>query len=119
MPGLEGGVTPSVSLNGVQLSGAAPVWAAVVAQLDRTQAERFHRPLVVAALDVLADAEGIVDQEEHAADDVAHQGLRAEADGDADDPGAGDQRADLDAERGQDHQAGNHGEDDGDDDFHA
>ena len=77
---------------------------AVVAQLDRAQAEGFDRALVAAALDVLADAEGVVEQVEHAADDVLDQRLRAEADGDADHAGAGDQRSDLDAERRERHQ---------------
>ena len=72
---------------------------AVVAQLHRAQAEDFDRALVAAALDVFADAERVVEQIEDAADDVLDQRLRAEADGDADDARAGDQRADLDAER--------------------
>ena len=76
----------------------------MVAQLDRAQAEGLDRALVAAALDVLADPEGVVEQVEHAADDVLDQRLRAEADGDADDAGAGDQRPDLDAQRGERHQ---------------
>jgi hypothetical protein len=53
---------------------------AMMAQLDRAQAEGFDGPLVAAALDVLADAERIVEQVEHAADHVAHDSLGAEAD---------------------------------------
>ena len=76
----------------------------MVPELHRAQAEAFDRALVGAALDVLADAESIVEQVEDAGDHVLDQRLRAEADGDADDAGAGDQRPDLDAERGQHHQ---------------
>ena len=72
--------------------------AAVVAQPDRAQAERLHRALVAAALDVLADAERVVQHVEDARQHVLHQRLRAEADGDAEDAGAGDQRHDLHAE---------------------
>ena len=73
--------------------------AAMVAQLDRAQREALDRAADAAALDVLADPESIVEQEEDARDDVLDQRLRAEADGDADHAGAGDQRADLDAQR--------------------
>ena len=71
--------------------------AAMVAQLDRAQREALDRALVAAADDVLADPEGVVEQVEHARDDVLDQRLRAEADGDADHAGAGDQRGDLHA----------------------
>ncbi len=79
-----------------------------MAELDRAQAERLDGAPIAAALDVLADAEGVVEKEEHAADDVLDQRLGAEADGDADDAGAGDQRADVDAERRQRHQHRHH-----------
>ena len=69
--------------------------AAVVAQLDRAQREALDRAADAAALDVLADPEGIVEQEEDARDHVLDQRLRAEADRDADHAGAGDQRPDL------------------------
>src|SRR6202043_3772227 len=45
--------------------------AALMPQLDRADAEAFDGALIVAALDVFADAEGIVEQVEHAGDDVA------------------------------------------------
>ena len=82
--------------------------AAMMAQLDRAQREALDGAARAAALDVLADAERIVEQEEHARDDVLDQGLRAEADRDADHAGAGDQRPDLDAERGERHQHRHH-----------
>ena len=76
----------------------------MVPELHRTQAEAFDGPLVGAALDILADPESIVEQIEDAGDDVLDQRLRAEADRHADHAGAGDQRPDLDPERGQHHQ---------------
>ena len=60
--------------------------------------EQLHRALVAAALDVLADAERVVQHVEDARQHVLHQRLRAEADGDAEDAGAGDQRHDLHAQ---------------------
>jgi hypothetical protein len=60
-----------------------------------------------AALDVLADSEGVVEQEEHTRDDVLDQRLGAKADRQADHAGAGEQRPDLDAER-REHQHGHH-----------
>ena len=67
------------------------------------EAERAHRNLLDRALDrtdidVLADPKSIVHQEEQTRDDVAHQGLGAEADRDAHDAGTGEQGADIDAE---------------------
>ena len=46
-------------------------------------------------LDVVADLNGILQQQKQPGDEVLHQLLRTEADGDADDPGAGKQRATL------------------------
>ena len=69
---------------------------------------RSTLPLVLPrALDVFADAERVLGEEEDAGDDVAHQRLRAEAERQADHAGARQQRRDLDAERpqrGQDQQ---------------
>ena len=56
-------------------------------------------PLRAARLDVLADPERVVEQEEDAGDDVAHQRLRAEAECYANHAGAGEQRADVDTDR--------------------
>jgi hypothetical protein len=86
--------------------------AAMMPQPDRPQAEGLDDALVAAAFDIFADTEGIVPQIEHAADDVLDDRLRAEADGDADDAGAGDQRPDLHAEAGEHHQNRDHGDDD-------
>ncbi len=84
----------------------------MVPQLDRAQAEGLDGALVAAALDVLADPERVVEQVEHAADDVLDQRLCAESDGDADDPRTGDERPDLDAKGRQRHQQRHHHEND-------
>src|SRR5947207_14354247 len=63
----------------------------------RAKAEGFDGALAIAALDVLADPEGVVEEIEHAGDDVANERLAAEADRDAEDAQTGDQRSDLDA----------------------
>jgi predicted phage terminase large subunit-like protein len=80
--------------------------AAVMPQPDRADTEPLHGALVAAGLDVFADPERVVDQIEHAGDDVAGEGLRTETDRDADDPRTGDQRGDLHAHRRQRHQHG-------------
>ena len=80
--------------------------AVLVAQLqiERTR-EALDRALDLAAVDILADAEGILGEEEDARHDVAHQRLAAERHGEAEHRGAGDQRRDVDAELGQHQQA--------------
>src|SRR5215831_15507861 len=67
----------------------------MVPQPNRTDAETFDRALVTAALDVFANPKRVLQQEEDARDDVAHQGLRAKADGDPEDPKPGEQRPDI------------------------
>src|SRR4029077_8413661 len=67
--------------------------AALMPQLDRADAEAFDGALVVAALDVFADAERIVEQVEHAGDDIADKILTTKADRDSDDAQTGDQGA--------------------------
>src|SRR5258706_16739 len=63
----------------------------VVAQRHAAQRDALDRALAVAAgLDVLADAERVLGQVEHARDHVAHQRLRAEAEGDADNTSTGE-----------------------------
>ncbi len=76
--------------------------AQVVAKTQRADGDPLDHALGTADVDVLADAERIVDQEEDARDDVANERLGAKADGDPDDARAGEQRADVDAERGDD-----------------
>src|SRR4051812_35642846 len=48
--------------------------------------------------DAVADLDGVLQQQEQPGDEVLHQLLRAEADGDADDAGARQQRRDVDAD---------------------
>ena len=81
-------------------------------QPDRAKAEEFDGALVVAALDVFADPEGVVEQIEHAGNDVANEGLGAKADRDAEDAQTGDQRSDLDAQRRQRHHHRKYDDDD-------
>ena len=80
---------------------SGPRWCRSLIERRR---EAFDGAHIFAAGDVFADAEGIIEQVEDTGDDVLHDGLRAEADGDADHAGTRDQRADLDAHRGQDHE---------------
>ena len=77
---------------------------AVVAQPDRAQGEALDGTAIVAADDVLADPERVVEQVEHPRDDVLDQCLRAETDSDADHAGAGDQGCDLHAQLRERHQ---------------
>ena len=81
-----------------------------MAELDRAQAEQFNRSLVAAALDVFSDPESIVQHVEDAADDVLDQGLRAEADRDAEYARAGDQRPYLHAQSGKNGENGHGGQ---------
>ncbi len=71
------------------------------AQLDRTDRQLLDHAGQPADLHDVADRDGILEQQEDAGDDVAHQRLRTEADGDADDTGTGDQRRDVHADLGE------------------
>jgi hypothetical protein len=84
--------------------------AALMPQLDRADAEALDGALVIAALDVFADPKGVVEQVEHASDDIADKILTTKADRNPDNTQTGDQRADFEAHRRQRHQRG-----DGDD----
>ena len=78
----------------------------VMTQLERADRDFFHCTPDLVDNDILTNAKRIVDQVEKPGDDIAHQGLRAETDGEADHPGAGDQRTDVDPERRQRNQYG-------------
>ncbi len=71
--------------------------SALVAQLHRAQRNLLDRALQPPGVDIFADAEGVLEHEEDAGDDVAHQRLRTEGDGEAEDAEAGEQRANIDA----------------------
>ena len=62
--------------------------------------------------DDVADADLVLENQEEPADQVPHQRLRAEAERDADDAGAGQRGRDVDAELVQDHQRGDQQDDD-------
>ena len=71
----------------------------MVPEPDGADRDRFDRSAQCPDLDIFADPEGVIDQEEDAGYDIADQRLRPEADGKADDTGTGQQRADIDAQR--------------------
>ena len=52
--------------------------------------------------DRVADADLVFEQDEKACDDVLDERLRAEADGQAEDPGAGEDRLQIDPELAED-----------------
>src|SRR5215471_4668458 len=72
-------------------------------QPNRTNAEAFDSALVAPGHDVLADTERVVEQIEHAGDDIANKGLCAKTDRDTDDARAGNQWSDLHAHFRQRH----------------
>ena len=75
--------------------------AFLVAQHDRPQVDLFDQPALAVDDGDVADAHLILEDQEEAGDDVAHQRLRAEADRQADDAGAGQRRGDVDVELAQ------------------
>src|SRR5262249_53485936 len=72
--------------------------AGVVAHPDAADAHRFDDAGMAAEIDDVADRDGVLGEDEDAGDDVLHQGLGAEADGEADDAGTGQKRRDIEAE---------------------
>ena len=73
--------------------------AFAVAQHDRAQVDRLDQAADPVDRGDVADAHLVLEDQEEAADDVAHQRLGAEADREADDAGAGQHRRDVQAER--------------------
>ena len=65
----------------------------LVAQHDRPQVHLLDQPALAVDDRDVADAHLVLEDQEEAGDDVAHQRLRAEADRQADDAGAGQRRA--------------------------
>jgi hypothetical protein len=90
--------------HGMQLTVQVP-------QLYRAQREALHRSPNAAALDVLSDTERVIEQKEHAGQNVSHQCLGAEADGDAYHAGPGEQRSDLQPHGGERAQRCHHQDD--------
>ena len=60
--------------------------------------ETSHRPRQPGHADIVTDLDGIFQQQKQPGNEVLHQFLRTEADGDANDPGAGQERRDVDAD---------------------
>ena len=78
-----------------------PVWSR--SRVNRS-ATSSTVPMTGADVDEVADPVLVLDDHEDARQVVLDERLRAEAEGDADDAGAGEQRADVDAEQRQDHE---------------
>ncbi|CDN41521.1 hypothetical protein BN871_AI_00320 [Paenibacillus sp. P22] len=70
-------------------------------QPRRTQTDQLHGAFIGSRLDDVSDSELVLQDDEESGDDVLHQTLGAEADGQAKHACAGEQRADLDAHQGQ------------------
>ena len=79
-----------------------------VAQADGTNGKGFHVAFVAAHAHPIADRYGVLDEDEQAGDHVLDQGLGTEAHGQADHPGAGQKRADVDAQFGKHDQRYHH-----------
>ena len=73
----------------------------LIAQNDSAKGDRLHRTAGAVDDRDITDPELIFEQEKKAADQIAHQMLRAETDGEADDSRAGENRADVDADLSQ------------------
>ena len=85
-----------------------PHRAVLAAQHRRAQRDPLDRAGRHAEVDDVADAVLVLDQHEQAGDAVLDEVLGAEAEGDAGDAGAGDQRGQVDAELAEDHEQGDH-----------
>src|SRR5215469_3915197 len=64
----------------------------LVPHAQRPYRHALDRPFELPGIDIFADAKGVVRHEKNAGHDVAHQRLRAEADREPEDRGAGDER---------------------------
>ena len=81
--------------------------AGLVTQPDRAHRYRLHNAgMLFADIDDIADRDLILHQDEKTGDDILDERLAAKADRHADDPGAGEQRGDVDADMGQHDQRG-------------
>ncbi len=80
-----------------------PDGAVDVAHPGDPQAHRLDGPDGLAEVDLVAHAVLVLDDHEDAGEEVADQALGAEAERDADDAGAGDDRADVDPDLAEHH----------------
>ena len=69
-----------------------------IAQIDESQRDVLDGAFGGADANDVAERELVLELEEEPGDEVAHEALRAEGDGEADDAGAGEQRPDVEAE---------------------
>ena len=79
--------------------------AFLVAQHDRAQVDFLDEPALAIDDRDVADAALVLEDQEEAGDDVAHDRLRAETDRQPRDAGARQRRRDVDAQLAQDHQS--------------
>ena len=79
--------------------------AFVIAQHDGAEVDCLDQPAGAVDPGDVADADVVVEDQEEAGDEVLDQRLRAEADGQADDAGAGQHRHDVDVQLAQDGQS--------------
>ena len=86
-----------------------------IAEAQGADGHRLDGARMAGDVDIVAEGDRILDEDEEAGDDVLDQGLGTETDSQADNPGAGQQRRDVDAEFGQDDQHHHDGEGDEDD----
>ena len=86
--------------------------AVEVAQAHRSDGHALYQPALAADIDHIADVDGAFEHEKCAGDNVLDQRLSAEADRQADDAGAGQQRRDIHAQLGQNDQDRHRGDDD-------
>ena len=86
-----------------------------VAQHDRPEVDGFDQPADAVDRRDVADPHLVFENQEETADHVAHQRLRAEADRQAENAGAGQERRDVQAEGVQHHQQRHAAERDGHD----
>ena len=93
--------------------GDVPHGAVHVAQPGGAQAHGLDGAAGLTGVDDVADPVLVLDQHEGPRDEVLDQALRAEAEGNPGDAGAGDQQAEGDAQLAQDHDAGDGPHDDG------
>ena len=87
--------------------------AFLVAQHDRPQVDGLDEPALSVDDGDVADAHLILEDQEEAGDDVAHERLRAEADGKPDDAGAGERRRDVHAQLAERREPRDDDDDDG------
>src|SRR5262249_45829712 len=80
--------------------------AVAITQDDHAQPDFLDEAAFPFDIHDVAHADLVFDQNEKAADDILHEILRAETDGETDDAGAGENGADINADLFEGHHAG-------------